>query len=250
MLDDDKSSWYKIGEVAGRLNVGNHVIRHYTDKLEGVFGENIRVDPTNNFTMYNSEAIKILANVKKMVQEDHMNLGEVHKELTKVGQENLPAKFELDAAQSFVYIKTVVEAQQEQIGQLVKVVGFFASKMDGFEQLPSVLKSYHDDVTGVFKQISNMEQNLSVINDLTEKLVKSEQDKDEMRQVIFDLKERADRTDLMLKERADQTDLMIKQEVAGSVKSIIDDNEKRWSTLMVPEKPAVPDKRKWWKIFG
>lgn len=239
VLDNEKDKWFKIGDVASRLNVGNHVIRHYTDKLEGVFGLNVRVDPTNNFTMYNSEAIKILANVRKMVQDDHMNLSEVHKELTKVGQGNLPAKFELDAAESFVYIKNVIEVQQEQIGQLVKAFGLLTEKLEGFEQLPSVIKSYQDDVSGVFAQLSHMEQDISTVNELKSKLFEYEQENLQIKQLCMELKDRADRTDSL-----------VIQEVAGSVKSIIDDNKKLWTNLAIPAKTTDSVKRKWWKIFG
>jgi|GEM_PF-3456735 Predicted transcriptional regulators len=237
-FDDDKNIWYKIGDVANQLNVKNHIIRHYTEKLGNILGENVRVDPLNNFTMYNSEAIKILANVKKMVQVDHMTLNEVKESLTEVESSKLPAKFDLDAAASFAYIKDLVISQQAQIDKLINVLGILTGKLEGFDQFPTVIKSYHDDVNNVFQHIDKIEQGVQLINDIKPKLDAYENENNQLKQLICELKERTDRTESV-----------IRQELANSVKSILEENEKQWAVLKMAESKKESEK-KWWKFWG
>lgn len=219
--DQNKEAIFTVGDIAKDLGVAGHVVRHYTDNLEDILGDNMQIDKSNGYRKYTSDGLRLLKVVRRLVQDEKKTLEQVREQLLKERKDNLPipTSLELDMAKSYATIAQDISIVREQTANMIKVIEFLTGRLEGLDNLPNVIKAYHDETKLV---IENQQEEIS---DLHKLLGESTIEKEAL---INEVQE--------LKSRIGEIQSGLRDELEKTAEHILAEGEKRWAAARLPEK--------------
>lgn len=239
MSVNSEPRWVKIGQIANDLGVGDHVIRHYTEKLKDVLGDNIQLDPASKHTLYNEEAVRLLTLTRKMVAEDKLTLAQVEAELKRAAKSSVPmaSKTQLDILNAYSQVINRLDTLGQGFERFERVFEAMADRMrvlDDIKHLPLAISTLQDDlrdldVKTLLKEINKEKAIVETVRETNEELMKklreSEQREKELKEILEETRQKVD---------GQNEEMSIKLDAA--VSRMLEEGEKRWATAKVPEK--------------
>lgn len=226
------SRWVKIGQIASELGVGDHVIRHYTEKLKEVLGDNIQVDTTSKHTLYNEEAVRLLTLTRKMVSEDKMTVSQVEVELKRAKRSNVPmaSKLQMDTMRSYGEVLNRLdglEQRYERLESAFQAVGEKLRVLDNLEHLPLAISTLQDDLRNVdtkalLEQLQEEKAVVEAIRETNEELLKR--------------LEEAEKREIELKSALQTQGQEMTKGMDEAVNRMLEEGERRWVSAKLPEK--------------
>lgn len=159
--------------------------------------------------------------IRRMVHEEKKTLEEVREELTSEQNQNLPlpSRLELDMAKAYVQIAQDLSLTKEQTANMYKVMEYLTEQLKEVVSLPNVLSVYQDETMQALAQQKQISENLY------RKLEESEKERELLLEELT-----------KMKEEIKNIKSEFKSELENTASHIIEESEKHWATIKIPEK--------------